>query len=159
MQAYAQQAKDTELIRRATEIRLRAERRAGEMLTDMAERGERPKGRKKQSHAATLSELGVSKTQSSRWQKLAELNEGAFEKKVEAATRRAVSVVDGTAADEKAQARSDRERDLASRFGEADASGAKIRNIAAGVSLRRNSPTRSRRNSAGSASTCRHGKR
>jgi hypothetical protein len=32
----------------------------------MAERDERPKGRKKESHVATLSDLGLTKTQSSR---------------------------------------------------------------------------------------------
>jgi hypothetical protein len=76
MQAYAQQAKDTSLITKATEIRMRAERRAGELLRDMAERKERHSGRGHTrtvgSRAATprtepkLSDLGINKTQSSR---------------------------------------------------------------------------------------------
>jgi hypothetical protein len=45
IQAYAQQAKDTSLITKATESRMRAERRAGELLRDMAEQKERHSGR------------------------------------------------------------------------------------------------------------------
>jgi N6-adenosine-specific RNA methylase IME4 len=82
MQAYARQAKDTTLIMRATELRMRAERRAGELLIEMAERDERPRGRKKESHVATLSTIGVSKTQSSRWQKLAVLDVDNFEDQI-----------------------------------------------------------------------------
>jgi hypothetical protein len=47
---------------------------AGEMLRDMAETGERARqhdDRYRESHAATLADLGVNKSQSSRWQKLA----------------------------------------------------------------------------------------
>jgi N6-adenosine-specific RNA methylase IME4 len=88
LQTYAKQAKDTELIRHATAIRMRAERRCGELLKQMAERDERPRGRKKESHVATLSDLGISRTQSSRWQALADLATGDFETKVaQAATR------------------------------------------------------------------------
>ena len=76
MQAYAKQAKDLTLITQATEIRMRAERRAGELLRDMAERGERAirKNMKSQPATSKLSDLGINKTESSRWQKLAALD-------------------------------------------------------------------------------------
>jgi N6-adenosine-specific RNA methylase IME4 len=95
MQAYARQAKDTTLIVQATEIRMRAERRAGELLIEMEESGAR-RGHAQRSHAATseslppkLADLGVTKTQSSRWQKLAALDPSTFENKVEAESKRA----------------------------------------------------------------------
>jgi hypothetical protein len=47
----------------------------GAQAARTVERGERPLGRKKESHIATLSDLGISKTQSSRWQRLAALPE------------------------------------------------------------------------------------
>jgi hypothetical protein len=60
----------------AAEIRLRAERRAGELLAEMRDRGERVDGHGDQKSGlrrATpiLSDLGVEKTQSSRWQAIA----------------------------------------------------------------------------------------
>jgi N6-adenosine-specific RNA methylase IME4 len=63
----------------ASEVRLRAERRAGEMLIEMAEKGERPLGRKKESHDVTLSALDVTRMQSSRWQQIAAVPEELFE--------------------------------------------------------------------------------
>src|SRR5260370_23978732 len=70
MQVYAKQAKDRELIEHATEIRMRAEIKAGELLKEMAERGERQKpGEASGGNSSTrqplktpkLSDLGVSK--------------------------------------------------------------------------------------------------
>jgi hypothetical protein len=79
MRAYARQAKDTELVGSATDIRLRAERRTGEPA-EMKEQGVRHKGEGQQhetlrsqhetlrSQPATVSlpDLGVTKSQSSR---------------------------------------------------------------------------------------------
>src|SRR5262249_44695217 len=89
----------------ATDIRMRAEMRAGELLTEMADRDERPRGRKKELHVATLSDLGVSKTQSSRWQRLAALDPEQREAKIERAKRKAISAIDGTAKLERAEMR------------------------------------------------------
>lgn len=101
MQVYAKQAKDRELIDHATEIRLRAERRAGEMLAEMKERGERRRAgdnqhcgnRNQQPPPQSLADLGVDRSQSWRWQKLAQLDNKAFEEKVEAAKNKAVAAV------------------------------------------------------------------
>jgi len=85
LQEYARQAKDPELIQYAAEIRLRAERRAGELLKEMAATGERDpggRGRIELRPATQLSDLGITKTQSSRWQKLADLPAPDFEARV-----------------------------------------------------------------------------
>jgi N6-adenosine-specific RNA methylase IME4 len=89
MQAYAKQAKDSTLITQATEIRMRAERRAGEMLAEMKARGQREGAggdRKSKSQPAILmpklSDIGITATQSSRWQQLAALDDSHFEGKV-----------------------------------------------------------------------------
>ena len=93
MAAYARQAKDTELLQWATDIKVRAERRAGEMLTRMAESGERavqgdgPKFDPGNSSIAelstekpkTLTDLGVNKRESHRWQSLASMSDEHFE--------------------------------------------------------------------------------
>jgi endogenous inhibitor of DNA gyrase (YacG/DUF329 family) len=58
---------------RQADYRRRAERRAGELLREMAENGERVKGRpQKESQAVTLFELGVTPKESSRWMQLAD---------------------------------------------------------------------------------------
>jgi hypothetical protein len=107
MQVYAKQAKDRQLIEDATEIRLRAERRAGEMLREMPKnQGAIPgkTGRKAQpvlDRTPKLSDLGITKTQSSRWQVLAAFPQEMFESvvadarsKVDRAVRNAVREVE-----------------------------------------------------------------
>lgn len=104
MQEYARQAKDRELIANATDIRIRAEIRAGELLAGMKERGERHDGKGQtrevlQSQTATvststLSDIGITKTQSSRWQKLAALPVDQQEEKIAVAKRKAESAVE-----------------------------------------------------------------
>lgn len=86
----------------AREVRVRAARRSGEILLDMEERGERvgsgdmqnarqvnpvvvqglPQG--DQQKPVTLAELGVTKEQSSRWRKIAQVPEEVFEEAVSA---------------------------------------------------------------------------
>jgi hypothetical protein len=90
MQAYAAQAQDTQLIGYATEIRFRAERRGGELLIELRLNGGRDPGghgKRIESQAATqlpkLEDLGVTKTQSSRWQRPAKLPDERFQEKLQ----------------------------------------------------------------------------
>ena len=91
MVAYARQAGDNEMLKWATEIKVRAERRAGEMLAESKANGERhgQGGNQAKSPDATLpptlADIGISKSQSSRWQKLAAVPEEQFEQAVSAA--------------------------------------------------------------------------
>ena len=98
MQEYAKQAKDTQLLKHATDIRLRAERRAGELLAEMPKatgaRGSGSNQHQVRSPPATapatetLADLGITKTQSAKWQRLAALPEDKFEIRVEHAKAR-----------------------------------------------------------------------
>ncbi len=99
---YARQAKDTELIGHATDIRMRAEQRWGELYA----RQEKAKGTRGTAKGSTngsgsivlrppekpqpsLSEMGVTKTQSVKWQALAALPDEKFEARVAEARRKA----------------------------------------------------------------------
>lgn len=88
LEAYSRQARNTEAERRACEIRLRAERKAGELLSK-AEKAKGARGnpggqgapvvRSHDDTTQTLAELGISKTQSHRWQQLAAVPQEEFE--------------------------------------------------------------------------------
>lgn len=95
VRVYARQAGDFEMQNMAAEIRLRAERRAGELLGEMKANGTRRsegvvtagpgRGNKntvgQDDHVLppTLSDLGISKDQSSRWQQVAAIPTETFE--------------------------------------------------------------------------------
>jgi phage N-6-adenine-methyltransferase len=97
LQEYARRAKDTQMLEDATELRLDAERKGGAMLaaTEKATGGEhggkaKIDGSRSQpsNPTPTLKALGVTKTQSSKWQKLARLTAEKFKVRVEHAKAR-----------------------------------------------------------------------
>jgi len=80
LELYAQQAKNTDAERRAAEIRIRAERKTGSLLRDTEKAKPGPKDRScDTTELKTLSDMGISKDQSSKWQKLAEIPDDEFE--------------------------------------------------------------------------------
>jgi hypothetical protein len=93
---YARQAKDRDMITWATEIKIRAERRVGQLLREMEKHPGLPgpgRGRKTPSRNGdrvsgipTLRQLHISPDQSSDWQRLAAIPEPEFEKRLAAAS-------------------------------------------------------------------------
>jgi len=87
LRLYAKQSRlSLEMQNRCAEIRIRSERRAGEMLS---ERERHPPGPTKQDRSLDgtqpprLEDLGITKNQSSRWQLIASIPEEHFENRVE----------------------------------------------------------------------------
>jgi N6-adenosine-specific RNA methylase IME4 len=62
----------------AAELKLRAERRLGELLSETVKQG----GHKSRSHDATLIPDGISRSDSSRWQKLSRIDESRWEEHI-----------------------------------------------------------------------------
>ncbi len=89
LRLYAKQSRlSLEMQNHCAEIRIRAERRAGDMLKEMEKHPPGPIAMKDRCHDATdlpprLVELGISKSQSSRWQALATIPDEDFEERVE----------------------------------------------------------------------------
>ena len=83
-EVYARQAKNIDAERRAVDIRLRAERKAGSLLAE-SEKARPPGSNQHQLRSSrptdppTLRDLGVSKQQSSDWQRLADIPKDEFE--------------------------------------------------------------------------------
>lgn len=79
--AYARQAKDKDLLLWAGEIKVRAERRAGDMIRERQALGELAKQGRKTSHDGrfTLADFGVEHKQSSRWQQISSVPEPVME--------------------------------------------------------------------------------
>jgi len=72
-----------ELQNKAAEIKLRAERRAGELLASMdRQQGGRPKPSHDGSVSPTLADLDITPNQSSRWQSIASIPEEDFEEEI-----------------------------------------------------------------------------
>jgi hypothetical protein len=89
VEVYAKQARNRDAEHKAAEIRIRAERRTGELLIEMKESGKRrDRGgdQKSTSRAATLKtalpDLGITRDQSSKWQDLARIPAEEFEEAI-----------------------------------------------------------------------------
>jgi len=82
LRIYAKQSgQSLEVLNRCAEIKLGAERRAGEILLEMEKnKGARGKGvHYRDESAPTLADLGISQVQSHRWQKIASIPTREFE--------------------------------------------------------------------------------
>jgi hypothetical protein len=82
-EVYAKQALNLDAERKAAEIRIRAERKAGVLLKEMKDTGQRQKPggdrKKSKSRDTTLKDLGITRDQSSKWQQLADIPAEEFE--------------------------------------------------------------------------------
>ena len=90
LEIYAKQAMNTDMERKATEIRIRAERKTGQMLEEInpgrgGDHGHRhlPKDQReplvKSEYATAKQHAGISDTQAKRWQRLAAVPDPDFE--------------------------------------------------------------------------------
>ena len=98
LELYAQQARNIEAEQRAAGIRIRAERKTGQLLmkTEKATGNQHKKSaRSPDSTKQTLADIGISKDQSSKWQKLAEPSDKEFEQALDKASTNGVPTTVG----------------------------------------------------------------
>lgn len=123
MRAYARMANDTQLEMDAAELRLRAERRLGIMLSEqkrtvgLAKPGPKKIGSDEEPNSPTLADIGIDKKLSARSQKVGGIGQQAFEAVVANVRQRIAEQggrvsLDVTAVDKKAR-RAERETTLA----------------------------------------------
>lgn len=121
IEIYSRQAKNTEAELKACEIRLRAERRAGQLLSEMEKA--RGGGTGANQHRAagdirepaaetTLADMGISKKQSSNWQRLAAVPEEQFERAFDTTKKPTTSGIIRAAQSPKPKASKEREAAL-----------------------------------------------
>lgn len=82
LRAWASAKGDDETESIAQEVKLRAERKAGEFLIEMKEKGELKAGRPRGDNSDRLSQLNIERQESSRWQRIAALPRSEFERYV-----------------------------------------------------------------------------
>lgn len=124
MRVYARQAQNVDLEIMASEIRLRGERRLGEMLIEAKSNGELGRGRpqekcteSEQLPRVKLDDIGIDRKLSSRAQRLGGIAEQAFEKMVarvreDIAERGSRTAFGALNTEEKQERRTEREREL-----------------------------------------------
>jgi hypothetical protein len=82
LRQYALQVGDVEMQNWMVEIKLRAERRAGELLAEGFEHGTIAGQGPNSTNVSTISDFGISKNESSAWQRLAAVPEAVFEEAI-----------------------------------------------------------------------------
>lgn len=98
METYAFQAKDGQLIAEATEIKMRATRRIGEMMAEQKATGVRAKGGQRKrgpDTPITLADQKVDKDLAKRARTLAEMSAKEFEKRIDTAITLATASTSG----------------------------------------------------------------
>lgn len=119
IETYSRQAKNMDAELKACEIRLRAERRAGQLLAEMekAKAGRPPENPSPKGSnfrgGQTLRDMGISHKQSSNWQRLAKVPDEQFERAFATNSRQTTSGIIKASAPAKPKPQRSKEREAA----------------------------------------------